>query len=125
MSVLGGKAVMQRIREQYRPTAVIDGIEILQCSGLLRSSDSFGFGRMPKHDSEQLRFPPRTWLPGGGTVQPRGINPKPSGCFGPKGRGKMVPERAYSPGSLPFIDRPASPFYFPPTVPSFWFLAGL
>jgi hypothetical protein len=36
----------------------------------------------------------------------------------------MIADRAYSPGSLPFIDRRASLFYFAATVPAVGFLHG-
>ena len=36
----------------------------------------------------------------------------------------MIADRAYSPGSLPFIDRRASLFYFAAAVPAVGFLHG-
>jgi hypothetical protein len=36
----------------------------------------------------------------------------------------MIADRAYSPGSLPFIDRRASLFYFATTLPAVGFLHG-
>jgi hypothetical protein len=44
--------------------------------------------------------------------------------FRAEGRENMIADRAYSPGSLPFMDRRASLFYFAAAVPAVGFVHG-
>jgi hypothetical protein len=44
--------------------------------------------------------------------------------FRAEGSENMIADRAYSPGSLPFMDRRASLFYFAAAVPAIGFVHG-
>ena len=44
--------------------------------------------------------------------------------FRAEGRENMIADRAYSPGSLPFMDRRASLFYFAAALPAVGFVHG-
>src|SRR5262249_20016386 len=77
-----------------------------------------------EQDSEQFRFAPRTWLALGGTVQSRKAQTSTIMLFRAEGRENMIADRAYSPGSLPFMDRRASLFYFAAAVPAVGFVHG-
>jgi hypothetical protein len=79
--------------------------------------------RMPKRDSEQLRFAPRTWSALGGIVESR-HRPSPIMLFRANGRENMIADRAYSPNSFSLMDRRASLFYFAAAVPAVGFVHG-
>src|SRR5262249_61069509 len=86
-------------------------VELALDAAISRRSD-------PEPDSEQLRFAPRTWLPAGGTIEARWHRPRTIMLFRAEGRENMIADRARPRGSLPFMDRRATLFYFAAAVPA-------
>src|SRR5262245_1786173 len=92
-------------------------VELALDAAISRRSD-------PEPDSEQLRFAPRTWLPAGGTIEARWHRARTIMLFRAEGRENMIADRARPRGSLPFMDRRATLFYFAAAVPAVGFVHG-